>query len=83
MISGLPGCGKTLVVNKVLDDYEGTIRSVRLNAMAFKNVKEFWQTLTGELEKLDIDSLSQKKKNQTKKPLRDILVSLAKDKRDT
>ena len=43
MVSGLPGSGKTMVVNRVLDSYEGgLIRSIRLNAMTFKGMRDFW-----------------------------------------
>jgi nucleoside-triphosphatase THEP1 len=38
MVTGLPGCGKTMVVNRILDDFDGLIRSIRLNAMTFNGI---------------------------------------------
>ena len=45
MVTGLPGSGKTLLVNKVLDDYEGVINTIRINAMNHRNYQEFQNQL--------------------------------------
>lgn len=50
MVTGLPGSGKTLSVNKVLDEWEGSIRSVRVNAMTVKSWTEFLATVTSSLQ---------------------------------
>lgn len=50
MVTGLPGSGKTLSVNHVLDECEGVIRSARINAMSCKNYTDFVNVLNEILE---------------------------------
>lgn len=41
MITGLPGCGKTLIVSRLLTEYSNNRLIVAINAMTCKNYIEY------------------------------------------
>ncbi|KAJ3921745.1 Cdc6B protein [Lentinula edodes] len=57
-ISGAPGCGKTALINSILDSLElDDTRIVNVNCMALKNIAALWDLLVDEF-----DGLLQKKR---------------------